>query len=84
MTAGVWIAPAALAGPFGILWVATWLEHFIVPSAFDPLLRAPAPVDATFAEVVGRPEVFALARQPDVDLGHVPAGARTEPPRISE
>ena len=34
MTAGVWVAPAALAGLLAILWVAAWLERLVLPALY--------------------------------------------------
>jgi hypothetical protein len=50
MSAGMWIAPAALAAVFVILWVAAWLERLVVLPALYPEPQIPDTVGTGFAD----------------------------------
>jgi hypothetical protein len=45
MSVGVWMVRAVVAGPFGILWAATWFGRVVAPTACGVDVPTPEIVD---------------------------------------
>jgi len=73
MIAGLWVAPAVLAGMVAVLWATTWLERLVAPPATGPDLDTSRAFTGIITVTIVASERDGVARRAAGGLGAHPS-----------